>query len=127
MITYQHQHISNNSLYINEIIYLYNSHWQIHNTIFSYQHLSEYITIRYLPSSMPVYKIFLDLYYNDFRTYRNVYHSLGDVYLQFENIPAHQRKLLKNYFVLGFVSFGGNFNELKLFISKMKALEQGKI
>ena len=79
---------------------------------------------------MPVYKIFLDLYYDDFGIYRNVYHSLGDVYLQFENMPAHQRKLLKNYFVLGFVpfAFDDNFNEfLKLFISEMKALEQGKI
>ena len=128
MITYQHQHISNNSLYINEIIYLYNGHWQIRDTIFSYQHPSEYITIRYPPSSMPVYKIFLDLYYDDFGTYRNVYHSLGGVYLQFGNMPAHQRKLLKNHFVLGFVPFGGNFNEfLKPFISEMKALEQGKI
>src|SRR6266542_3435220 len=77
---------------------------------------------------MPVYKIFLDLYYDDFRTYRNVYHLLEGVYLQFGNMPAHQRKLLKNHFVLGFVPFGGNFNEfLKPFISEMKALEQGKI
>src|SRR6266542_397464 len=93
------------------IIYLYNSYWQICDTIFSYQHSSEYITIRYPPSFMPVYKIFLDLYYDDFGTYRNVYHSLGGVYLQFGNMPAYQRKLLKNYFVLRFVPFGGNFNE----------------
>jgi hypothetical protein len=42
-------------------------------------------------------------------------------------MPAHQRKLLKNHFVLGFVPFGGNFNEfLKPFISEMKKFEQGK-
>ena len=53
---------------------------------------------------------------------------MGDIYLQFENMLAHQRKLLKNYFILRFVLFGGNFNEfLKPFISEMKALEQGKI
>ncbi|PKK40459.1 hypothetical protein RhiirC2_805424 [Rhizophagus irregularis] len=32
-------------------------------------------------------------------------------------MPAHQRKLLKNHFVLRFVPFGGNFNEF----------EQGKL
>ena len=43
-------------------------------------------------------------------------------------MPAHQRKLLKNHFVLGFVPFGGDFNEfLHPFISEMKKLEQGKI
>ncbi|GET61098.1 hypothetical protein GLOIN_2v1776429 [Rhizophagus irregularis DAOM 181602=DAOM 197198] len=31
----------------------------------------------------------------------NVYHSLGGVYVQFGNMPARQRKLLKNHFVLG--------------------------
>ena len=128
IIAYQHQSTPNGSLYINEIIYKYNSHWHIRDAILSYQHPSKYITIRYPPSSIPVYKIFLDLYYDDFGTYRNVYHSLGDVYIQFGNMPAYQRKLLKNHFVLGFVPFGGDFNEfLQPFISKIKKLEQGKI
>jgi len=129
MMRYQHQHIPNNSLYIDEIIYQYKGHWQIRDAKLSYQHPSEYITIRQPPSShTPIYKIFLDLYYDDFGTYRNVYHSLGGIYLQFGNMPAHQRKLLKNHFVLGFVPFGGNFNEfLKPFISEMKKFEQGKM
>ncbi len=77
---------------------------------------------------MKVYKIFLDLYYDNFETYRNVYHSLEGVYLQFGNMPAHQRKLLKNHFILGFVPFGDNFNEfLKLFISEIKKFEQEKV
>ncbi|GET02875.1 hypothetical protein GLOIN_2v1487024 [Rhizophagus clarus] len=43
-------------------------------------------------------------------------------------MPARQRKLLKNHFVLGFVPFGGNFNEFILpFISEMKEFEQGKL
>ncbi|GES75795.1 hypothetical protein GLOIN_2v1790940 [Rhizophagus clarus] len=58
----------------------------------------------------------------------NVYHSLGCVYVQFGNMPARQRKLLKNHFVLRFVLFGGNFNEFMLpFISEMKEFEQGKL
>ncbi|GBC23269.2 hypothetical protein GLOIN_2v1867050 [Rhizophagus irregularis DAOM 181602=DAOM 197198] len=36
----------------------------------------DYISVRNPPSSMPVYKLFLDLYYDDFGTFRNVYHSL---------------------------------------------------
>jgi hypothetical protein len=77
---------------------------------------------------MPVYKIFLDLYYDNFGTFRNVYHSLGGVYIQFENMLAYLRKLIKNYFILGFVLFGGNFNEFILpFIYEMKKFEQGKI
>ncbi|PKK59460.1 hypothetical protein RhiirC2_794808 [Rhizophagus irregularis] len=38
------------------------------------------------------------------------------------------RKQLKNHFILGFVPFGGNFNEfIKPFINEMKQLEKGKI
>lgn len=128
MIAYQYQYIPKGSLHITEIIYKYRGYWQIHDVKFSYQHPSEYITIRYPPSSMPVYKIFLDLYYDDFGTFRNVYHSLGGVYIQFGNMPAYLRKLIKNHFILGFVPFGGNFNEFILpFIYEMKKFEQGKI
>ncbi|GES88706.1 hypothetical protein GLOIN_2v1790940 [Rhizophagus clarus] len=97
--------------------------------MFSYQHPSEYISIKQsLSLTIPVYKLFLDIYYDDFETFRNVYHSLGGVYVQFGNMPARQRKLLKNHFVLGFVPFGGNFNEFMLpFISEMKEFEQGKL
>src|SRR6266542_1569738 len=43
-------------------------------------------------------------------------------------MTAHQRKLLKNHFVLRFVLFGDDFNKfLQLFISEMKEFEQGKI
>ena len=43
-------------------------------------------------------------------------------------MPTTFRKLLRNHFVLGFVPFGGNFNEfIQPFISKMKKHKQGKI
>ncbi|GBC36031.2 hypothetical protein GLOIN_2v1790940 [Rhizophagus irregularis DAOM 181602=DAOM 197198] len=96
----------------------------------SYLHPSDYISIRNPPSSsMPIYKLFLDLYYDDFGTFRNVYHSLGGVYdVQFGNMPAHQRKLIKNHFVIGFILFGGKFDEFMIpFISEMKELEKGKV
>ena len=77
---------------------------------------------------MLIYKLFIDLYYDDFGTYRNVYHSIGGVYIQFENMLTYKRKLIKNHFILGFIPFSGNFNEfILLFISEIKKLEQGKI
>lgn len=128
MITSQHQNIPRDSLRITEIIYKCNDRWHVRDVKLSYQHPSDYISIRNPPSSMPVYKIFLDLYYDDFGTFRNVYHSLGGVYIQFGNMPTHQRKLLKNHFVLGFIPFGGNFNEFMVpFVSEMKEFEKGKI
>ncbi|RGB26577.1 hypothetical protein C1646_770273 [Rhizophagus diaphanus] len=66
--------------------------------------------------------IFIHLYY-DFGTFRNVYHSLGGVYVQIGNLPFDKRKQLKNHF--GFVPFGGSFNEfIRPFIDEMKQLEK---
>ncbi|GET57157.1 hypothetical protein GLOIN_2v1790940 [Rhizophagus irregularis DAOM 181602=DAOM 197198] len=88
----------------------------------------DYISVRNPPSSMPVYKLFLDLYYDDFGIFRNVYYSLGGVYIQFGNMPTHQRKLIKNHFVLEFIPFGRNFNEFMVpFVSEIKKFEKGKI
>ncbi|PKK58902.1 hypothetical protein RhiirC2_720184 [Rhizophagus irregularis] len=43
-------------------------------------------------------------------------------------MPFNKRKQLKNHFILGFVPFGGNFNEfIKPFINKMKQLEKASI
>ncbi|PKY19767.1 hypothetical protein RhiirB3_384336 [Rhizophagus irregularis] len=128
MIGFQHQYIPEDTLQINEIIYKHNGHWCIRDAKFSYQHPADYIKLKSPPPSMKVYKLFLDLYFDDFGTYRNVYHSLGGIYLQFGNMPAYMRKQIKNHFVLGFVPFGGTFNEfIKPFVVEMKKLEQGKI
>ncbi|GET56945.1 hypothetical protein GLOIN_2v1790940 [Rhizophagus irregularis DAOM 181602=DAOM 197198] len=129
LMMFQHQNIPDGSLRISEIIYKCNDRWHLRNVKLSYLHPSDYISIRNPPSSsMPIYKLFLDLYYDDFGTFRNVYHSLGGVYVQFGNMPAHQRKLIKNHFVIGFIPFGGKFDEFMIpFISEMKELEKGKV
>ncbi|GET52307.1 hypothetical protein GLOIN_2v1790940 [Rhizophagus irregularis DAOM 181602=DAOM 197198] len=129
LMMFQHQNIPDGSLQISEIIYKCNNRWHVCNVKLSYLHPSDYISIRNPPSSsMPIYKLFLDLYYDDFGTFRNVYHSLGDAYVQFGNMPAHQRKLIKNHFVIGFIPFGGKFDEFMIpFISEMKELEKGKV
>jgi hypothetical protein len=97
--------------------------------LLDYKHPSEYAAIEPIQNnSLPVYKLFLDLYYDDFGTYRNVYHSLGGVYLQFGNLPFNLRKKIKNHFVLGFVFFGESFNDfIRPFIKEMQQLERGKV
>ncbi|GET61453.1 hypothetical protein GLOIN_2v1790940 [Rhizophagus irregularis DAOM 181602=DAOM 197198] len=129
LMMFQHQNIPDGSLRVSEIIYKCNDHWYVRNVKLSYLHPSDYISIRNPPSSfMPIYKLFLDLYYDDFGTFRNVFHSLGGVYVQFGNMLAHQRKLIKNHFVIGFIPFGGKFDEFMIpFISEMKELEKGKV
>lgn len=117
--------------HINEILYKHNNRWKLRSVSLEYKHPSEYAKLELTQNyedALPVYKLFVDLYYDDFGTYRNVYHSLGGVYIQFGNMPFNMRKQLKNHFILGFVPFGGNFNEfIKPFINEMKQLEKGKI
>ncbi|EXX55739.1 hypothetical protein RirG_222700 [Rhizophagus irregularis DAOM 197198w] len=69
---------NNNSAnkYIIEILYKHNNHWKFRSALLDYKHPSEYTAIPNHNNSLPVYKFFLDLYYDDFGTYRNVYHSL---------------------------------------------------
>src|SRR5437764_15410588 len=86
----------------------------------------ENITLTSPPQQLPVPKFFLDIYLDDFGTYRNVYHSLGGVYLQFGNMPFRLRKQLKNHFLLGFVPFGGDIYEFfELLRNEIKSLERG--
>ncbi|PKK59386.1 hypothetical protein RhiirC2_794903 [Rhizophagus irregularis] len=77
-------------------------------------------------NNLRVLKIFIDIYYDDFGTYRNVYHSLGGVYIQVGNMPFDMRQQLRNHFVLGFVPFSGYFEEfIRPFIRDIKRLEKG--
>ncbi|CAG8848941.1 2590_t:CDS:2, partial [Gigaspora margarita] len=114
-------------LSVNEVLYYFNGSWKCRPIKFRNRHPSEYISTNSPPNStMPVLKFFLDLYYDDFGTFRNVYHSLGGVYLQIGNMPHKLRKQLRNHFVIGFVPFGGSIQDfIKPFIEEVKKLEQG--
>ncbi|UZO03810.1 uncharacterized protein OCT59_024212 [Rhizophagus irregularis] len=62
-----HQVLSHSDLYVLEIIYKHNNHWRVRDIQLSYQHPAHSIIINNPPvDSMPVYKLFLDLYYDDF-------------------------------------------------------------
>jgi hypothetical protein len=120
-----------NGLYIKEILYKNNAHWKLRNVTFDYMHPCEYSALNPPPTqynNLRVLKIFIDIYYDDFGTYRNVYHSLGGVYIQLGNMPFDIRKRIRNHFVLGFVPFGGYFEDfIQPFIKDMKQLEKGTL
>ncbi|PKB98919.1 hypothetical protein RhiirA5_505983 [Rhizophagus irregularis] len=125
-----HYDNSNNrhSIKIQEILYKHNGRWKLRDVKYSYQHPSEFAPLDEPETHLPIYKLFIDLYYDDFGIFRNVYHSLGGVYVQIGNMLFTERNRLKNHFVLGFVPFGGSFDEfIKPFITEMKVLERGKI
>lgn len=121
--------IITNSLFIKEILYKNNGHWKLRDATLDYMHPCEYSTLSSPPSpynNLRILKIFIDIYYDDFGTYRNTYHSLGGVYIQLGNMPFEMRKHLRNHFVLGFVPFGGCFKDfIHPFIKDMKQLEKG--
>jgi hypothetical protein len=71
-------------------------------------------------------KLFIDLYSDDFGPFRNVYHSIGGLYLQFGNLPLHYRQKLKNHFLLGFVPFAANITDcIQPFINDLQRLQDG--
>ena len=65
------------SIKISEILYKYNGHWKLRNVKYSYQHPFEFTTLKEPITDLSVYKLYIDLYYDDFEIFRNVYHSLG--------------------------------------------------
>jgi hypothetical protein len=112
---------------ISEILYKHNNHYTIRPIEQRHRHPNEYITIGMPPSpNMKVFKFFIDLYYDDFGTFRTVYHSLGGLYVQFGNMTLKLRQQLKNHFLIGFVPFGGKFEDvIKPFIKDIKQLQHG--
>ena len=64
---------------VNEILYRFNNFWKMREISKRHKLPSEYIiNIQHPPPpNVPIRKFFLDIYLDDFGTYRNVYHSLG--------------------------------------------------
>ncbi|RGB33909.1 hypothetical protein C1646_668970 [Rhizophagus diaphanus] len=119
---------NNSSVVIREILYKHQGHWKIRNVTYSYRHPSEFAPLEEPETNLPIYKLYIDLYFDDFGTFRNVYHSLSGVYIQIGNLPFDKRKQLKNHFVLEFIPFGGSFEEfIAPFVAEMKTLENRKI
>ncbi len=70
-----HQASFRGELHLLELIYKHKNHWRVRDIQLSYQHPAHSIKVNDPPvNSMPVYKLFLDLYYDNFSTFRNVFH-----------------------------------------------------
>lgn len=111
---------------IGEILYVFNNRYKIRPISLRHRHASEHIEPFVIPPEKQVLKIFIDLYYDDFGTFRTSYHSLGGLYIQFGNMPLKLRQKLKNHFLIGFVPFGGNFKDvIKPFINDILSLQKG--
>ena len=113
--------------YVQEIVYHFNDgRWKFRGIAARHRLPCEYITLTQSQQNLPTLKIFLDIYVDDFGTYRNVYHSLGGVYLQIGNMPSSLRKQIKNHFLIGFVPFWADFNDfIRPVIQDIKSLENG--
>src|SRR5438132_10745947 len=68
----------------------------------------------------------IDIYNDNFGTFHNVYHSLGDIYIQIGNMPFNLRKQLKNHFIVGFIPFRGHFDDVMCpLLQELHQLEKG--
>jgi hypothetical protein len=77
---------------------------------------------------IPVLKVFIDIYYDDFGPYRWVYHALGGVYITIGNMPLCLRQKLRHVYLLGFIPFDVLFHDFILPLSEeLAALQKGKL
>ncbi len=76
-----------------------------------------------LNQNMKHLKFFIDLYYDDFDAFNKAYHKLRGIYIQIGNMSHNLRKKLRNHFLISFILFRGEFNDvLQEFISDIKDL-----
>ncbi|CAB5322221.1 unnamed protein product [Rhizophagus irregularis] len=111
---------------VDEILYKFNNRYMMRPIKFRHYHPSEYIKLHPSPLGIQTLKIFIDLYFDDFGTFRTSYHSLGGLYVQFGNFPLKLRQQLKNHFLIGLVPFGSNFEDvIRPFINDLLILQKG--
>ncbi|CAG8815783.1 41795_t:CDS:2, partial [Gigaspora margarita] len=79
VILYNEDNFNSSSIFIQEILYKYQGHWKLKSVKYFYKHSSEFAALEIPKTNLPIYKLYIDFYYNDFGTFYNVYHSLGDV------------------------------------------------
>ncbi|GBC18416.2 hypothetical protein GLOIN_2v1785823 [Rhizophagus irregularis DAOM 181602=DAOM 197198] len=110
---------------IDEIVYKSNNKWNTQLVDLCHKHPIEYIPIRD-GNELPVFKFFLDIYIDKFEPFHNAYHAIGGIYLQIGNMMQVIHQKLKNHFLLKFILFDANCNDvLKPIIEDIKELENG--
>ena len=114
---------------IQEIIYILNGYQKIRLVSLWHKLPAEYCINIPKSSSNPNikhFKIFVDLYYDDFGAFNKAYHKLKRIYIQLGNMNRELRRKLRNYFLIRFVPFGRESDDvLREFISDIKDLQNG--
>lgn len=90
-----YNNINESLIFIRKILYRYQGCWKLRNIIYSYQHPFEFATLEIPVTNLPIYKLYIDLYYNNFGTFCNIYHLLGGVYIQIGNLPFNKENSLE--------------------------------
>ena len=98
--------------FINEIVYKNNNIWNTRSVDLRHKHPIEYIQTQKISDGLPVFKFFLDIYIDKFGPFRNAYHAIGGIYLQIGNMSQVMRQKLKNHFLLEFIPFGANCEDV---------------
>jgi len=89
-------------------------------------HISDIRRPNPAPPGLRTLKLFLDIYFDDFGIFRNVYNAAGGVYLTLGNMPQELRQKLRNIFDLGLIPAGVSFEEyIKPFVFELEQLERG--
>jgi hypothetical protein len=79
------------------------------------------------PPGLQTLQLFLDIYFDDFRLFRNVYNATGGVYLVIGNLPQELRQKLRNNFDLGLIPSGVSFTDyIQPFIHELEDLQKGQ-
>ncbi len=68
----------------------------------------------------------MDLYYDNFGAFNKTYHKLEEIYIQLDNMNRELWRKLRNHFLIRFVSFGEESDDiLREFILDIKDLQNG--
>ncbi len=112
--------------FIDKIIYKNNNTWITQSVDLCHRHPIEYFRPQKAPDGLPVFNFFLDIYIDKFGPFHNAYHAIGGIYLQVGNMSQVMRQKLKNHFLLGFIPFEANCEDvLNPLIEDIKELEKG--
>ncbi|RIB06712.1 hypothetical protein C2G38_2216396 [Gigaspora rosea] len=104
----------------------YKGHWKLKNILYSYQYPSEFAVLKDLLISISVYKLYIDLYYDDFGSVHNVYHLVVYIF-KLEIYLLIKGNNLKSFHAW-VCSIWSKFDEfIEPFVAEMKQLEKEKI
>lgn len=79
------------------------------------------------PPGLQTLRLFLDIYFDDFGLFRNVYNVTGGVYLVLGNLPQELRQKLRNNFDLGLIPAGVSFKDyIQPFMRELEDLQRGQ-